>query len=100
MWSSIHLSSISSCSAVKPTAPSTPKPPALLTAATTSRQWVKAKIGYSIPSWSHTGVLMTSLLCSGVEPGHRAEVGRGVDVRERLVGDGHVERRADRLPAV
>ena len=57
MWSSIHLSSISSCSAEKPTAPSTPKPPALLTATTTSRQCVKAKIGNSMPrrlqSWSH-----------------------------------------------
>ena len=30
---------------LKPTAPSTPMPPALLTATTTSRQWVKAKIG-------------------------------------------------------
>lgn len=37
---------------VKPTAPSTPKPPALLTATTTSRQWVKAKIGNSMPSSS------------------------------------------------
>ena len=42
-------SSISSCSGVKPTAPSTPRPPALLTAATTSRQWVKAKMGNSMP---------------------------------------------------
>ena len=36
--------------ALKPTAPSTPRPPALDTAATTSRQWVKAKIGNSMPS--------------------------------------------------
>src|SRR3954470_16977635 len=50
MCSSIQLSSISSCSGVKPTAPRTPKPPALLTATTTSRQWVKAKIGNSMPS--------------------------------------------------
>ena len=35
---------------VKAMAPSTPMPPALDTAATTSRQWVKAKIGNSIPT--------------------------------------------------
>src|SRR6188768_2985710 len=51
MFSSIQANSISSCSGVKPTAPSTPNPPARLTAATTSRQWVKAKIGNSMPSW-------------------------------------------------
>src|SRR5579864_5155409 len=56
MCSSIQSSSISSCSGLNPTAPSTPRPPALLTAATTSRQWVKAKIGYSIPNTSHSGV--------------------------------------------
>ena len=50
MCSSIQFSSISSCSGVNPTAPSTPKPPALLTATTTSRQWVKAKMGNSMPS--------------------------------------------------
>ena len=37
-------------------------PPALLTAATTSRQWLKAKIGYSIPSWSQSLVRMASVL--------------------------------------
>src|ERR1700758_705527 len=58
MCSSIQLSSISSCSGVKPTAPSTPKPPALLTATTTSRQWVKAKIGNSMPSSSQIAVCM------------------------------------------
>jgi hypothetical protein len=31
-------------------APSTPKPPARLTAATTSRQWLNANSGNSIPS--------------------------------------------------
>src|SRR3954463_1643363 len=58
MFSSIHLSSISSCSGVKPTAPRTPKPPALDTATTTSRQWVKAKIGNSMPRSSQMGVRM------------------------------------------
>jgi hypothetical protein len=43
--SRIHLRSTSSCSGVCATAPSTPRPPALLTAATTSRQWVKARMG-------------------------------------------------------
>jgi hypothetical protein len=60
MFSSIHANSISSCSGVKPTAPSTPNPPALLTATTTSRQWVKAKIGNSMLSSSQMGVCMTA----------------------------------------
>ena len=59
MCSSIHFSSISSSSGVKPTAPSTPNPPALLTATTTSRQWVKAKMGNSMPSSSQRAVCMT-----------------------------------------
>src|SRR6478752_6925452 len=54
--SSIQFSSISSCSGLSPTAPSTPSPPARLTATATSRQWVKAKIGYSIPMMSHRAV--------------------------------------------
>ncbi len=45
---------------VNPTAPSTPKPPALLTATTTSRQWVNAKIGTSIPSSSQSAVCIRS----------------------------------------
>ena len=40
------------------TAPKTPMPPALVTAATTSRQWLKAKIGYSMPNRSQSGVRM------------------------------------------
>src|SRR4051794_41162021 len=56
MLSSIHLSSISSSSGVNARAPSTPSPPARLTAATTSRQWENAKIGNSIPNFSQTGV--------------------------------------------
>ena len=39
-------------------APSTPKPPARLTAATTSRQWLKASRGNSIPSMSQIGDFM------------------------------------------
>src|SRR5256885_14926184 len=39
-------------------APSTPKPPARLTAATTSRQWLKANRGNSIPSMSQIGDFM------------------------------------------
>src|SRR6476620_8680294 len=58
MCSSIHWSSISSCSGLYPTAPSTPKPPALATATTTSRQCVKAKIGNSMPRSSQIGVRM------------------------------------------
>src|SRR5579859_2003843 len=43
-------------------APSTPKPPALVTAATTSRQWLKATSGNSMPSMSQIGVFMSGLL--------------------------------------
>jgi hypothetical protein len=39
-------------------APNTPKPPARLTAATTSRQWLKASRGNSIPSMSQIGDFM------------------------------------------
>src|SRR6266404_4605627 len=39
-------------------APSTPKPPARLTAATTSRQWLKASSGNSMPSISQIGDFM------------------------------------------
>src|SRR3954452_9842750 len=53
---------MSSCSGVCATAPRTPSPPALVTAATTSRQWLKAKIGTSMPTRSvaggRTGVLL------------------------------------------
>src|SRR3546814_587977 len=68
--SSIHWSSISSSSGLKPTAPRTPKPPALETAATTSRQWVKAKIGNSMSSTSQSWVRMSVLpgqWCGGRE---------------------------------
>src|SRR5262249_30431946 len=58
--SSIQRSSISSCSGVNPTAPSTPKPPACDTAATTSRQWVNAKIGNSMSRRSQSSVCMGS----------------------------------------
>src|ERR1044072_5824198 len=65
MFSSIQFSSISSCSGLNPTAPSTPKPPALLTATTTSRQWVKAKIGNPIPRSAQIAVRMAHLLRKG-----------------------------------
>src|SRR5258706_10081449 len=39
-------------------APNTPKPPARLTAATTSRQWLKASSGNSMPSISQIGDFM------------------------------------------
>src|SRR5947209_1145952 len=94
MFSSIHLSSIASCSGVKPTAPSTPKPPALLTATTTSRQWVKAKMGRSMPRSSQSGVRMSvGLLGLRGEPdGHRLDAVDEVGVepaglaRQRDVG--------------
>src|SRR3979411_1567923 len=46
-------------------APSTPKPPARLTAATTSRQWLKASRGNSIPSMSQIGDFMVVLAPCG-----------------------------------
>src|SRR3546814_220095 len=67
--SSIQVRSISSCLGVWATAPSTPKPPALVTAATTSRQWLKARIGYSTPNMSATAVFICidPLLCGASE---------------------------------
>src|SRR5688500_3770349 len=60
--SSSHASSTSSCSASKAKAPSTPRPPARLTAATTSRQWLNAKIGNSILSRSQSSFFKIRLL--------------------------------------
>src|SRR3954447_25807530 len=70
MCSSIQSSSTSSCSGVKPTAPRTPRPPALLTATTTSRQWVKAKIGNSMPR-----VFARSVCMGGAPSGGSAGAG-------------------------
>ena len=69
------------------TAPTTPKPPAFVTAATTSRQWLKARMGDSTPSISgdpclHVGLRISGARTSGVR-GRR----RGVlDVEEEVVG--------------
>ncbi len=41
-------------SGVWPTTPSTPNPPALLTSAMTSRQWLNAKSGKSMPRRSQS----------------------------------------------
>src|SRR6516225_2530111 len=60
-WSSIHFNSCSRCSGVIQAAPRTPKPPALDVAATTSLQWLKAKIGASIPSNSVAAVFIEGL---------------------------------------
>src|SRR5439155_1902442 len=66
-----QLSSISSSSGLNASAPSTPKPPALLTAATTSRQWLKAKIGSSTSSFSQMGVRIVLSLSAGGTPARR-----------------------------
>src|SRR6187200_3243750 len=103
MCSSIQLSSTSSCSGVKPTAPSTPKPPALLTATTTSRQWVKAKIGNSMPSSSQIWVCMSGapgcVRCGrGVADGHRLDAVDEVGVEAvRLAGELDVGQALDDL---
>src|SRR5688500_3905669 len=57
-WRSIHSSSWWIVSGVYAVAPNTPKPPARLTAATTSRQWLKASNGNSMPSMSQIGDFM------------------------------------------
>src|SRR5438094_2724112 len=63
--SSIQRSSTSSASGDgKASAPRTPRPPALLTAATTSRQWLKAKIGNSMPKVSQRRVRTSAPLPS------------------------------------
>src|SRR5882672_1428123 len=87
MCSSIHCSSISSCSGLKPTAPSTPNPPAFATATTTSRQCVKAKIGNSMPRSSQIGVRMVGLLGRGGSVGVVGEeqAGRRLEVVGHLV---------------
>ena len=79
MCSSIHLSSISSCSGEKASAPSTPKPPAWETAATTSRQWLNAKIGTSMPKASQSGVRMAAS-----DSGRRRLLPRGALGRQGL----------------
>ena len=66
--SSIHFSSCSIVSGECAVAPSTPKPPARLTAATTSRQWLKASSGNSIPSMSQIGDFMADAPCGGRSP--------------------------------
>src|SRR5688572_7227409 len=104
MCSSIQFSSISSCSGEKPTAPRTPKPPAFETATTTSRQWVKAKIGNSMPSSSQMGVRMSVCLpcsggggCGGGEAdGHRLDAVDEVGVEPgRFAGELHVGQALD-----
>src|SRR4029079_18293462 len=75
--SSIHASSRSSCGGVYAVAPSTPNPPALVTAATTSRQWLNAKSGNSIPNCSQMAGFMSPVSPSDTglrqEPRHRGE---------------------------
>src|SRR5258708_5680739 len=82
---SIQSSSTSSCSGVKATAPSTPMPPAFDTAATTSRQWLKARIGNSMPRRSQTGVRMPRFCASGGVEGEFQDL---VDLVDEV--EGHV----------
>ena len=68
------------------TAPRTPKPPALVTAATTSRQWLKAQIGNSTPSISATLVRIRRRYAQRVGPSPSVEsierrAARCMDVR-------------------
>src|SRR4029079_18394269 len=67
-WSSIHDSSWSSCCGVNAVAPSTPNPPALVTAATTSRQWLKANSAKSIPNCSQMAGFTPPVLLSHIGP--------------------------------
>src|SRR5438270_4004976 len=95
--SSIQVRSTSSCSGLWATAPSTPKPPALVTAATTSRQWLNARIGNSTPSTSLTRVCMALLLvalhqacrdCGPTAKCCRADPTKGLAPLGRLLGRG------------
>ena len=57
VFSSIHRSVVSSSSgSLNRTQPSTPMPPARLTAAAAFSEGVKAKIGYWMPNRSHSSV--------------------------------------------
>src|SRR5271154_6799906 len=87
-WSSIHFSSVRTDSAVWPVAPSTPKPPARLTAATTSRQWLKANRGNSIPSISQTGDFMAGSFTCGSAQVEQVECGLAKDLLGVLDGGG------------
>src|SRR4051812_26189760 len=82
-WSSIHDSSLSSQSGVNAVAPSTPNPPALVTAATTSLQWLNAKSGKSIPNCSQmagfTPPVLLSHISAGQEPADLVEHLRSVE---------------------
>src|SRR5687767_7568382 len=92
-------------------------PPALLTAATTSRQWLNAKMGNSMPSMSQTRVRMGLGLrggaaCDGFRPpvvGFSARAADDLvhDVQrawDLVSGDGraavHVDVRQGRLPSL
>src|SRR4051812_27357689 len=65
------------------TAPSTPSPPAFDTAATTSRQWLKARIGNSMPRRSQTGVRMAPVCASALLEGEFEDLVDLVDEVER-----------------
>src|SRR5439155_13408982 len=80
--SSIQSSSTSSWSFENASAPITPSPPARLTAATTSRQWLNAKIGNSMPKRSQMRVF-TSAPCR-LEP-HRHALDAVDEVRAQAL---------------
>src|SRR3954466_8397115 len=91
--SSIQLSSTSSSAGVNASAPSTPKPPARLTAAMTSRQCENAKIGNSMSSLSAIGVRTrtTFLVLFALRDSALAQ--RGGGIRDRH----HVDRVANHV---
>src|SRR3954471_14894127 len=74
---------MSSVSGEWATAPRTPSPPAFDTAATTSRQWLKARIGNSMPRRSQTGVRITPVCGLGGLEGYLQDLVDLVDEVER-----------------
>src|ERR1700694_4757702 len=100
MCSSIQLSSISSWSGLNARAPSTPYPPALLTAATTSRQCENANNGNSMPSRSQMGVRMFDLRLSVARRPARLELSGGERAEEAAVGPERLARHVAHARAV
>src|SRR2546422_4815350 len=98
--SSIQSSSIASCSGEKARAPRTPRPPARLTAVTTSRQWLKAKIGNSMPKVSQMRVRTRAPLPSlgGEADGHVLDAADEVGAEpRRRAGELDVGQAAEQL---
>src|SRR5207253_2235901 len=81
-------------------APNTPKPPALVTAATTSRQWLNATMGNSMPSMSATGVFIAPVSRSRSEEAWARRVRGNAVQRDRHLVDGRAHALRERRQRV